>query len=447
MKKYTFTYSILAVIFCFTISNISAQIAKKQPHPAAQSLSSNWSTNPFDHQLFVVNQGQFDKDLNTREKVAFYTMLGKTKIYFTARGLVYRTDVSNAGKENGGTEAEEEKSKTLTPHYLNATWQGANSNVTLDAEDEQPYNYIYATGKNESMKVKVYKKLTYHNIYNGIDLVYTFPEGKEGIKYSVIVHPGADISQLKLAYGGDGDLSIDKDGNLIEHSTDEAMSDFTEHTPVSYYEDGGVANIQYNIAGRTEFFTAKNGYDKTRTLVIDPWTTTTTFTSYNAGYDIDYDSNGNVYVGGGYDPFQITKFNSSGVIQWTYSVFSTDNSNSGYDLTVWGDFAVDKHTGTVYVGEGFNVNGAWIEKINTSGVLKATYSGTTTAQEIWRMQYSAALGGIVLGLGGGNIPSNQLAILDTTVATLTPKNPLGTTSAGHDVCLMAIDPAHCVTQL
>src|SRR6185312_9249128 len=117
----------------------------------------------------------------------------------------------------------------------------------------------------------------------------------------------------------------------------------------------------------------------------------------NSGYDLDYDNSGNVYVAGSYDPYEIAKFNAAGTHIWTISVFSTDNTNSGYDQKEWGDFAVDKRTGSVYAGEGFNVAGAWAEKYNTNGTFIARWGGSNDFREMWRMQFNPCSNQFAIG--------------------------------------------------
>ena len=53
-------------------------------------------------------------------------------------------------------------------------------------------------------KAYLYKKITYHDIYPGIDLVYHFNKSnKAGLNTTLIVHPGADISVIRAKYNGD----------------------------------------------------------------------------------------------------------------------------------------------------------------------------------------------------------------------------------------------------
>ena len=87
-------------------------------------------------------------------------------------------------------------------HYLSYEWLGSNPEVTVEGQSKENYPCSYLIGKNKTVKANAFKKILYHNLYPGIDAEYVFPKGKEGLKYSLIIHPGADISQVKLSYTG-----------------------------------------------------------------------------------------------------------------------------------------------------------------------------------------------------------------------------------------------------
>ena len=61
--------------------------------------------------------------------------------------------------------------------------------------------------------VQGYNNVVLKNLYEGIDIRYYSDNGS--LKYDLIVHPGADISKIKLNYRGVNSLNI-KDGELFE---------------------------------------------------------------------------------------------------------------------------------------------------------------------------------------------------------------------------------------
>ncbi|HSY76959.1 MAG TPA: hypothetical protein VK890_08895, partial [Bacteroidia bacterium] len=409
-------------------------------------LEKKWKANPFENKVFIENRGQFNSDLKADKKVLFYAVVGKDKMYFTPEGVVYRHDdfvPKGDGEEEKDKESDvvtakakdKDKMVVVQPHYLAATWQNASPTVTIDAGEEQMNYYTYRAGKNGTIKANAFKKITYRNIYPGIDLEYTFPKDKDGIKYSVIVHPGADVSQLKLKYDGVEDLHIDENGNVIEHA--DSLNDITDHTPVSFYEDGGDVNVKYMVNGRTESFAVNGDYDKTRTLVIDPWSTAVSFAGgYQNAYDVDWDNAGNVYVYGGYNPFQLVKLNSSGTIIWTYT------TSWPVGTTVYGCFATDRITQECYLGEGVNnLTGATAVKISPAGFYVTGWPGSNTMREMWRMTYNPCNFKIIIGGGGTNTTSSQVALLDTNMSAIVPQDPLGVGVCCYDVDRLCMDPS------
>ncbi|HTA83451.1 MAG TPA: gliding motility-associated C-terminal domain-containing protein [Bacteroidia bacterium] len=391
-----------------------------------------WTKNPFDHQLFIENKGQFDTDLHTPDKILYQARLGDVRGYFTPTGVVYKLEKfsKNEGEDEDNIH-EIDPEKEIS--YASYTWQGCNPNAAIEAKEEQSYTYAYPTGKASSVKVNVFKKIVYHNLYPGIDCEYSFIKEKPGLKYALIVHPGADLSKVKLKYNDVSGLSLKPSGDISVQSD---IGEITDHAPISYFQKTGKKiKSNYQItSGNEESFSVNATADSTDNIVIDPWSWNPNFTAaYDAAYDVDYDNAGNVYAYGSYNPFQLTKFNAAGVQQWTFNATTL--------LTNYGDFAVDKVTGTSYITEGAdNASGAKVLKVNTVNTLVATFPGTTNMYEMWRAEYNACTHQILIGGGGANNPYSQSCILDTDMTTFTPVNSLNAVNFKHDVCLIAMDP-------
>ncbi|HXP49436.1 MAG TPA: hypothetical protein VN922_05755, partial [Bacteroidia bacterium] len=329
-----------------TTSGMSTNSAKSLTNTTAQAegngnkvprLTSKWIAHPFDAQIFIENKGQYDKDLDNKEKVLFHVHLNTAiKMYFLPNGLIFKHSefVSEAGDKDDADADEGDKGKGIKgeredrdkPHTevvtkLSTVWEGANTNVVILAGDEQQGVHTCSMGKGmPTISSNAFKKLTYKNLYPGIDVVYTFPaKGEKGdIKYTLIVHPGADLSQVKLNYTNAKSLAVDSKGDLhIQNDIHELI----EYAPVSSYQEGGNVNVAYKIDGNTESFEVKGDYDKTKTLVIDPLWGINFGGGYSSGYDLDYDNFGNVFVGGAYDPYVVEKYNSAGTLIYAWSCF------------------------------------------------------------------------------------------------------------------------------
>ena len=167
-----------------------------------------------------------------------------------------------------------------------------------------------------------------------------------------------------------------------------------------------------------------------------PWSIIPAFTGGNKAFDIDWDYQGNIYIYGGVPPFELMKLNSAGAKQWSYPT-------SNFNVRFYGDFAIDRNSGTSYICEGGNNSpGAKIIKVSTSGDLIATFTGTADLTEFWRIAYNSCTNKCVIA--GGNFRSFfQAAILDTNLTSLSPVNILGALEAHHDMGMLAIDDTNC----
>lgn len=148
--------------------------------------------------------------------------------------------------------------------------------------------------------VKQYRSVTFKNVYPNIDVKYYALN--QDFKYDFILHPGADVSNIKLAYEGVDALKIGF-GNLLISTSIEEMID---KAPVSWALNG--TNKQF-VASR---FTMREelgenvvgfevDYDGTEKLIIDPTLIFSTYsgsTINNWGSTATYDSLGNMYAGG-----------------------------------------------------------------------------------------------------------------------------------------------------
>jgi gliding motility-associated-like protein len=456
-------YYLLSVLLCaFTFQSLNGLKAQGTTNPSGggttgPSAKVLWSVNPFDDQIFIENAGQYDGKIKTGEQILFAARVGLGFAYFTKSGVVYRYDeflddkgkpcISPDKKLEEHDKKEREKIKDV-PEFLTATWKGSNPTVTItkDGKMGAPYNFPLGEGSHctKSVQTWAYKTITYNNIYPGIDAEYSFIQGKGGIKYNLIVHPGANLAQVKLAYSGAKEMKIDKDGNLVVGSS---FGTLTDHAPVSHYaESGQSVGTSYQIVGNEETFSVDN-LNTDNTLVIDPWTTiwTTntpiTSSSGNDGcYDVDYDYYGNVYVYGGNNPYSVVKMNSAGAIQWTYVT-------SNFTYQYYGAFAVEKTSGSVFACEGFgSTTGAITDKINNAGALAIPpFTSSDSSDEDWRMAYDICNNEIVIA-GGGTYDRYQATILDTNLGNGNHYvNVLGFPNSNfpycyHDMYGIAMDP-------
>src|ERR1017187_9403350 len=162
-------------------------------------VSIPWSYSLEDvNKVFIENKGQFES--NEGDSVYYGARSNGLDIYFTSKGLVFKhTDQPKiVGEETESRLGTDEKSETYS---LSAFWLGSNTDLKLQGVEKIGNYFTYSDPTDQSgkstLKANAYRKLTYKNIYPGIDVEYTF---KAGIKYTLIVHPGADLTRIRCRY-------------------------------------------------------------------------------------------------------------------------------------------------------------------------------------------------------------------------------------------------------
>ena len=402
LKNIFFKSLLAAILMCIGIFAQAQFIANtKQTFNAAGS--------------FIENIGQYGSSYKGQEnmgEILFGFEGHDMPILFTKKGLIILQrkveKISRAEEEKlekqGVTEEEIEHKKIVIDRAITMQWLGANSNVEI-IQEEKTYDYhTYGLIKE---KAYGYKKITYKNLYNGIDLVYSFTNNsKIGFEYSLLVAAGADISQIKMQYGGDvKEINTNKQGNLIIASDIDGIE---ETIPVSYYASNTIDKIKtvFAIAKNEVSFYFKESYDNTKPLVIDPFiSSTSNLTGPNAGKakDIDFDYAGNVYVTGGGEVISINrlaKYNAAGVLQWTFSgILTSPDWIFGRTMGGW---VVEKTNGNIYLGQGTAIAGFEVVRLSTNGLYDNYISAADgNFQENWKMYWSCASGSPQLLIGGG----------------------------------------------
>jgi hypothetical protein len=154
-----------------------------------------------------------------------------------------------------------------------------------------------AEGKEKSSKSQPLGKVTYKNLWEGVNLTYV--TSKDGIAESVYhVSPGADASKIRLKYNAP--VNVQKDGSLRIKFDKGYM---TESAPIAWQDIDGIrvpVKVAFKVSGNeVQFETGE--YDHKHPLVIDPTYSWHTF--YGSGGEdkanaIAVDRYGNVYIAG-----------------------------------------------------------------------------------------------------------------------------------------------------
>ncbi|MDI1354733.1 MAG: gliding motility-associated C-terminal domain-containing protein [bacterium] len=395
----------------------------------------------FGTRVFIENRGQFDKDVVSDEKVYYALIRDQEKIYFTPKGVIYvmaKTFPLTERQQEAREKGEHIFTREPEIHYVKMNWLNSNANVQLVSSEKQSHYFTYWTA---DLKSNTYKKITYKNVYNHIDIEYVIPEDKEqGVKYTVILHPGANINDVRMEYSGEIEkIKVNRDGNVIIKTP---LDDLIEHKPYSFYDDKNEVASQFKVENNVLSFECPKGYELTRTLHIDPWVTAvTTLSTNNMAYDVDYDDQGNVFVYGGTQSCKIAKFSPAGVLLWTWAGTLTTPSWNSAGIS---NFVVMRSSGKSYAGQGVQSGGARIIRLDANGVYDNLITpAANTWNEVWDLAYHCSTGN-VYGMGGSTTSNQSAGILNQITGNLVPIHFIGlynTTYKGNDVVNHAIDDA------
>lgn len=374
----------------------------------SQNALSSWSREMEDKKVFIENRTQFE-GLNRKDDEILYAMdHGGTKVFFTAQGVSYRlVEVKRKSEEELESEnenwedlshAEREKLEhemEVTIDLVHMQWVDANPNVKVIAEEKTQDYYNYSIGDHSIDGIPAFKRIKYLDIYDGIDIVFEF-HPKDGIKYSFIVHPGADPSKIAMRYSSADGMNLDGSGNLHLPTL---FGDIMEHAPVSYYEDDSNSKIETGFVLEGNIIRFHVGsYDSSRMLVIDPWVQTPTLADSNGVWECEVDGSGNVYIIGGEMPLTLLKYSPAGALQWTFAT-AYDTANS------WlGGLATD------FAGNSFVSNGssAALQKVSPAGSQIFSVSGGMN-DEYWSLTFNCDQSKLLVG---GTINLLQAGLFD-----------------------------------
>lgn len=375
--------------------------------------NSNWKIEGIHVKRFVENNGQFDyRPVSLSSDILYAVDNGMEQIYFTKKGISYYFEKRERNPDRPKGDRTMQK-KIRVKDLVNFEWENANPNVQINTEGLTDDYFVYSfSGKKsdnfdfKEIKAQGFKKLIYRNIYPKVDLEYFFhPES--GIKYNVILHPGADISQFKMKYASDHNVKLSSEGKVLIPTI---FGTITEHQPKTFYADSkSEIPSDFVLNDGTVAFQLSN-YDNTKKVIIDPWVQTPSNPTSNCVWEVENDAAGNAYIIGGESPMRLQKYNSSGVLQWTHNTPYNVNPDS-----MWlGTLATDQ-AGNSYVTNGST---AAIQRINTSGsVVWNNTSSLFGSDEYWCIAFNSDetkmfVGGTINASGNPLAPDLKAAVFD-----------------------------------
>ena len=412
----------LFLVVLFLLSTPTTWAAPQSLPAAGRLLASTTSVTTHSLPRFEPNLGQVaDPEGNLLPQIQYMYQAPGLMMGLTNKGFIYNLyTVEQQEKEPAEgplaaaiTTAGLEEPAAATYHYhrVEVEFLGANPHPEIIAEEKTSHyaNYYLGHCPQGITGVYGYQKLIYKNLYPNIDLVLKRQQdaqGQEQLKYDLIVHPGGDLSQVKMQYQGMDGLALE-DGRL---QVDTRQGTLTESIPASYWKESqAVVEVSYQLQDGVVTFAA-NEQRPGQTLVVDPsltWSTYLGGSTYDLGQGVTTDRSGHALVTGytrssdfpaqntlrapgRYDVF-LTQFDSSGSLLWStflggympeyYSKVAVDSSGNIFitGRTHSTDFPI---TSGAHQGSHSGFNDAFLSKFSGTGsLLWSTYLGGSDYEE------------------------------------------------------------------
>lgn len=274
-------FSIITVFILLGTPGYAGEPSRYHPHPT---------------HLAHLNLHFKENKKQWHQNVLFAAELKGAVVFLERTGITYvlydRDDLEKMHPTQGPV--------TIHAHSYKALFIGAQTPSLIEKFEPTQTYYNYFIGNDPdrwATEVRGYSEVYYHDVYPGIDIRFYFANGL--MKYDFIVNPGAEASQIKLAYEGVDQLALKNNHLHIQTSVGPVI----EMAPVSWTFKNSqklFVNSRYKLQGNTLQFQI-DPYAAGQTLVIDPtliFSTYTGSTADNFGFTCTYDEQGNMYLGG-----------------------------------------------------------------------------------------------------------------------------------------------------
>lgn len=266
---------------------------------------------------FIENKGQILDQNNKENKSVLYLLnTNGLNVQLRKNGFSYdvyeKTTKPASKKQNqkdkfnfSKSENQPEIKQKTKFHRIDIDFINSNSNTKLVSEEksidyDNYYNLVHAP--NAITNIHKFKKVTYQNIYNKIDVVFFIPEDStKVVEYNFIVKPGGKISDIQLQFTG---AKTELANNKIKMTT--RFGDMEEMLPMSWIEEETnkkQVSIQYKKINNNVYGLESSEDLLGKKIIIDPvpyrlWGTLYGGENDDISHSITNDNLNNVYISG-----------------------------------------------------------------------------------------------------------------------------------------------------
>jgi len=167
---------------------------------------------------FEVNQGQ------TGKSVKFLSRLSNSTLYLTSDEALIDVVKLDGEKNEKGPLSRHDGRKVPEPKISHSTLHlrldGASEHAEVLGEDELPGKTNYFIGNDPTKwhnNIPTYRKVRYHNVYPGVDVVY-YGNQDGRLEHDFIVKAGADPRSIALSFDKNLKAHVDAGGDLASPS-------------------------------------------------------------------------------------------------------------------------------------------------------------------------------------------------------------------------------------
>lgn len=327
---------------------------------------------------FIENRGQIHTQDNATSPIRFvYTAQSGLNVQVHEGGFSY--DAYQIIRDTLIVDPKTKKSRKLPRtyqfHRVDIDFPGSNPDVQLESlEAALDYLIYYPAEHPAGVRARHYQKIIFYNLYPHIDLeLQANPGTEKAFEYNFILHPGADLADVKIRYKGASKTHFHPDYLDLQLS----MGNLRESIPASFWAESKMeVPLTYRLIEQdqrpegalTVGFSGPSGA-LDQTLVIDPipslrWSTYLGSIGYDYGWDLEYGGKGQLYLCGSTESTSniatrgthqsvqngdtdalIAKFDTNGQRIWaSYFGGSRDDSANGIHISPTNELIIVGHT-------------------------------------------------------------------------------------------------------